>query len=233
MFFDFLLAGMIGDAWYGKSNHLTYMEQIARCIHDGDVVLDLGAHQGFFTMIYRLLVGAEGAVYAVEPFDHFTDVIRFNASLNKFSNVYVLNCGLDEEKSIHKITSISARSAEKAKNQFSNYVISLHLNDFSVLKPDFVKIDIEGFELDAFRHAEVFLECKPMFLLSIHPCFIEARKENYQEIFDCLQKHDYLFGKVDVKGNFTERTIPSLAHPVSFEVLAIPRSKIPKIKKEA
>ncbi len=44
---------------------LTHMSQIY--IKEGDVVFDIGAHVGYFTLLFSVLVGNNGKVYSFEP----------------------------------------------------------------------------------------------------------------------------------------------------------------------
>ncbi|KAI8467702.1 MAG: S-adenosyl-L-methionine-dependent methyltransferase [Monoraphidium minutum] len=48
-------------------------------LHEGDVVLDLGANVGAFTRMAAPVLGAAGAVYAVEPIQEVAAALRLNA----------------------------------------------------------------------------------------------------------------------------------------------------------
>jgi FkbM family methyltransferase len=56
-------------------------------IKKGDIVLDIGAHIGYYTLIFAKLVGTEGRVYAFEPDpDNFT-ILNRNIEINGYSNI--------------------------------------------------------------------------------------------------------------------------------------------------
>lgn len=59
------------------------------------------------------------------------------------------------------------------------------------LFPDAIKIDIEGFELDALRGAAKVLSRLPDLDISIHAEFLEERGQSAQEVLDLLSRYGY------------------------------------------
>lgn len=58
-------------------------EIIKRETKEGDVVLDIGAHIGYYTLMFARLVGKEGKVFAFEPDpDNFT-LLKKNIEINR------------------------------------------------------------------------------------------------------------------------------------------------------
>ncbi len=56
-------------------------------IKEGDVVLDLGANIGYFTLIAAKLVGVNGKVYAFEPDPTNFSFLKRNVEINNYKNV--------------------------------------------------------------------------------------------------------------------------------------------------
>src|SRR5712691_602322 len=56
-------------------------------VHPGDVIYDVGANVGFFTVIAARLTGPSGRVVAFEPIDENRHVLEANARSNGFSQV--------------------------------------------------------------------------------------------------------------------------------------------------
>lgn len=219
--FDFLHVGIVGENWYENGNESRNITRYKKYVKEGDVVLDIGAHQGYFSLLYRLMTGSKGKVYAIEPFDFLSDVIRFNASLNKFNNIFVLNVGIGESPGVTKISSISSKASEKDRESNSHNVVLLQLDDFVTLKPNFIKMDIEGFELEAFRDSDKMLNLiKPIFQMSLHPEFIVEKGSKCFEILDKLAKYQYVVGVVSVHGEFQEIDINQEIFK-GLEILAI------------
>ncbi len=70
----------------------------------------------------------------------------------------------------------------------------LSLDEFAKehgIYPDIMKMDIEGFELDALRNAHEILMRKPAINISVHPAFLEARGQSSKEVLDLLANYGY------------------------------------------
>src|SRR5437879_4053080 len=61
-----------------------------RCLTDGDVVVDVGANVGFFTILASELVGASGRVIAFEPGQENLQRLSKNLELNESHNVTII-----------------------------------------------------------------------------------------------------------------------------------------------
>ena len=62
------------------------MEVMKEHIKEGDVVLDIGAHIGYYTVLFNDWVGPDGRVHAFEPNPELWDVLSDNITLNKSSS---------------------------------------------------------------------------------------------------------------------------------------------------
>ena len=60
-------------------------------IKEGDIVIDIGAHIGYYTLLFSKLVGKTGKVFAFEAHpDNFT-LLKQNVETNGYTNVVVEN----------------------------------------------------------------------------------------------------------------------------------------------
>src|SRR3990167_1916537 len=62
-------------------------ELIQKEIQKGDVVLDIGANIGYYTLIFAKLVGENGKVFAFEPDPTNFDLLKQNVENNGYKNV--------------------------------------------------------------------------------------------------------------------------------------------------
>jgi hypothetical protein len=68
--------------------------------------------------------------------------------------------------------------------------------------PTLVKIDIEGFELDALKGARQLLSCsRPTLLVEIHPPQLALSGGSEDEIFTLLREHRYSWSIIDRNPN--------------------------------
>lgn len=65
-------------------------EVVVKYLKPGATVLDVGAHIGYYTLLYAESVGPEGRVVAVEPDAHNFTVLAHNVNINKFAGRVVL-----------------------------------------------------------------------------------------------------------------------------------------------
>jgi len=63
---------------------------VKSCLPPGGIFIDLGANEGYFSVIGSKLVGMAGRVLAFEPQSRLQPVINRNSTLNSCDNVEVL-----------------------------------------------------------------------------------------------------------------------------------------------
>ena len=75
------------DGAYGKLE----TDLIKESVQQGDVVLDLGANIGYYTLIFARLVGPQGRVFAFEPDPENFRLLERNVKENHYTNVVAIN----------------------------------------------------------------------------------------------------------------------------------------------
>ena len=136
-------------------------------LKSGDFVVDGGAFDGFFTFYAAKIVGNKGKVIAFEP-----DIINYKNLIeqkikNKFKNVIIINKGLWSEEKILKLSTRSSDDNMEASffsgvednNTIDVPVAKLddELKKLGIEKVDFIKMDIEGAEIEAVKGAKNLL----------------------------------------------------------------------------
>ena len=69
----------------------------------GDIVIDVGAHLGRYTIISSYKVGKEGKVIAIEAHPMICEKLNKNLELNKVTNTIILNYAVHSEKTKLKL----------------------------------------------------------------------------------------------------------------------------------
>lgn len=132
-------------------------------IESGDVVVDVGANIGFFTL-YAAKMGAK-KIYSIEPIQETFDNLKHNTQI--LNNVSIFNFGLGSENKevvfyVGDVSSISGdiNYVEQTINDWGiekkeEKVKIKNANDFllenNIEYIDYLKIDCEGAELDFFN----------------------------------------------------------------------------------
>lgn len=136
------------------------------------VVVDAGANLGAHTLPLALRVAAGGFVIAVEPQTQLYRMICGTLALNPLPNVHVKHAALGRERSLVRIPRIDYT----APGNFGGLELSrsidgvdgddvqcLPLDAFNLERLDFIKIDVEGWELDVLHGgAQTISRCRPV-----------------------------------------------------------------------
>jgi FkbM family methyltransferase len=130
---------------------------------DGCVVLDIGSNAGVISVPIASQIRARGGlVYAFEVQKKLFQALCGTAVLNDLDNLTALNCGIGSEESKLKIPVIDYRESwdygilslvdqEKIAEQEYDTVNILPIDYFEFDRVDFIKMDIEGMELEALK----------------------------------------------------------------------------------
>lgn len=179
---------MIGDWSAGIEVETGCYERIYQ-IQPGDVVLDLGAHIGYFTKIASEKVGPQGHVVAVEPWSRNVEKILAACPSPSYDNVFVLQ--MASWNASRKILPFYPRQSSSEGSVYHRPEVdhedlirpaptdveTIALDDLVGLfgaygqtgRLDFIKIDIEGAEVETLRGAKRLLDrFRPKMVLELH-----------------------------------------------------------------
>lgn len=147
---------------------------LAEVLENGSVFYDLGANAGFYAVAGARLTGENGNVYAFEPTPQLADRIRYNAQMNGFENIEVVEAAVCDENGTIEFGADGLsiqNSIQRANQDNAIEVPALTLDEWSTdkPKPDVIMIDIEGAEIEALRGALTLLrEYRPILMVEVH-----------------------------------------------------------------
>lgn len=117
----------------------------------GDVVLDVGAHIGYYTIESARAVGPEGMVVAVEPDPRNLMILQKNVRVNNLRNVRLINCALGSssgsavlELTANPLFSDLIRSGHASTIEVEVRTMDDLCEQLEVERLDWTKIDVEG-----------------------------------------------------------------------------------------
>jgi FkbM family methyltransferase len=146
---------------------------LVRKVRPGNVVWDIGANVGFFTLLAARLTGTAGRIVAIEPLPRNLDLLRAHLDLNQIGNVTVLGQAVADAAG----TALFAAAASPSMGRLdtaAGFEVTVTTVDTLVESgvapaPHIIKMDIEGAESRALAGARRTLERhRPVLLLSTH-----------------------------------------------------------------
>jgi len=157
-----LVQGTTEGEWILKGYTQKYLPKA------GDVVFDCGAYCGMCTYYFSKLVGPTGKVYAFEPDEDNYQIVLSNIRKHHLDNVVLVKKGLYSHSTTLAFSNRGSGLSKLAGNQThlvnvsSIEVVSLAdaYAQFNLTHLDFVKMDIEGTELEVIWGAKEFLKDK-------------------------------------------------------------------------
>jgi len=135
-------------------------------IEEGMVVLDIGAHLGYFTILASKLVGNEGRVYAFEPEPNNFPLLLEHIELNNCKNVIPSRMAICDKVGMAPLYLSSDSASHSLFVQKSQRLVHVETTTLDRYfegrnegnKVDFVKMDIEGSEMKALAGMENLLK---------------------------------------------------------------------------
>lgn len=186
-----------------------------------DIVLDLGASTGDFCIIASKKVGEDGKVIAIEPNIESYQILKSNIQRNNCQNVIPVNLGVGSECTEKEIT-FWGRTYKCKINTIENILDTLKIND----KIDFIKMDIEGFELDVIRKSIEKVKEANVISLEFH--------QTKEKIDTLLLPHGFDFQPITMSHIYKNIIKNLILHPYSlFKVYVDTISKNPQVFSKA
>ena len=173
-------------------------------LRPGMVFVDLGANEGFFSVVASRLVGTTGKVLAIEPQTRLGPVIRRNLELNNATNVTLAQVAVSAEAGVAEFNlapdTNSGSSGLTRATRYANptqavrtLTLDACLQEHNLSKVDVMKIDIEGYEYEAVLGAKELFRSQMVrrVLIEIHEKLLSARGRSPQDITDFLLSCGY------------------------------------------
>ncbi|HZB98755.1 MAG TPA: FkbM family methyltransferase [Nitrososphaeraceae archaeon] len=148
---------------------------------EGDIVIDIGAHIGLYTIISSKRVGAQGKVVAIEADPENFEMLNSNIKLNQLTNVIPLNYAAFSKETKIKLYLPAGDIFTKYNTIMSNWVwvkpedkfvevnadtLDNLLQQIRIKQVNWIKIDVEGAEFEVLKGAHnLLLNSKNIVLL--------------------------------------------------------------------
>jgi FkbM family methyltransferase len=177
-------------------------------IKSGDVVVDIGAHIGYYTLIAAAIVGKKGRVYAFEPNHKNFQILKKNVEENNYKNIVLINKAVSnrnkkgflflnsentgdhrvfDSKDSRKVETIQTITLDK---YFDNKEKEIHM----------LKMDIQGSEANAFQGGiKIIKKSKNIKIISeFQPALIKMSGMSAKKYLHLLRQVGFKIYNIDI-----------------------------------
>jgi len=185
---------------------------VKKYVKEGDVVLDIGANIGYYTLLFAQLVGPKGRVFSFEPDPVNFDLLRKSVEINDYQNVTLIQKAVTNKngklrlyigkgnRAINRIYDAGMSDTEDSI-EIETTFLDDYFRDQNNIKIDFAKIDVEGAEsvviqgmssiLKRSKNLKIMTELDP-FLMKKSGCdaanYMQILLEHGFKIYDILKE---------------------------------------------
>lgn len=157
-------------------------ELVKKEIKKNDIVLDLGASIGYYTLLFSQLVGNQGKVYAFESNSERFHILKENVRINEYKNIIL------ENKAVSNKNGEAIIFHQKAQ--------TVTIDDYFGTKNqhiDFIKMDVEGHEKHVFEGMKKILRMNPKIkiLFEFHPQVLADYNTKPKELLKILDELNF------------------------------------------
>jgi FkbM family methyltransferase len=187
---------------------------IKKQLNENDIVIDVGANIGYYTLLSAKSVGNAGRVFAFEPEPENFKLLQKNIKVNNYKNTITENYAVSNTNGKislflakngivgHRIYDSDDCSDSILVNKITldDYFTKLNLLD----KINFVKIDVEGFEFGVLKGMVKIIEKSKNLKLFVefNRISLEEAGFNPKEMLDFLYERNFKIYFLNYKKNF-------------------------------
>lgn len=163
---------------------------IRKALRPGDVVVDCGANNGFTGVLFARAVGPRGRVIGFEPSPVNLEAARANARLNNVPNFELVAAAVGAASGRVAFDPGFGNGSIVAGGPIEVPVITLD-EHFTGQRVDFIKVDVEGYEIEVLRGAQAILGQHPGLAIEVHVALYPDRERRIVELFALIDMARY------------------------------------------
>ncbi len=198
-------ASNFGKRILGEGNYEADLTNaFGQLLQPGQTFVDVGANEGWFSMLAAKLVGSTGRVLACEPQERLWPVIAKNIFLNSFANVQLLPFAVAEQQgeaviNLYPSVNTGSSNISTTKRRWEKQQVIKLIPLAEILNPlqgrsvDLMKVDVEGFEHKVLLSAGALLGTTiKRLVVELHPAQLQALGSSEGDVMRLLESRGYI-----------------------------------------
>jgi FkbM family methyltransferase len=230
---DFMGASILWDGFENSEYELA-----GRLVRRGMTVLDIGAHKGYYSLLFSRKVGEQGRVLSFEPSQREGSRLKTHLRINSCTNVKVFEYALGQTEGETQLF-----VADRGKSGLNSLrppndtvpthpenvrirVLDMVLSEEPIERVDFVKIDVEGAELSVFSGSTELLSRvpRPMILAEVSDIRTKPWGHTAGDLLAYLEGFRFKWFEIGASGTLAPADRQKTFYDGNF--LAVPQEKI-------
>jgi FkbM family methyltransferase len=191
-----IISDLFAEDCYGDSKDLDKWNELfwlkSNLLIKGDTVADCGANIGVTGLFFAQCIGSTGKVVGFEALPANADIAKQNIKLNQINNFEIENQALGSYVGSVDFINVPNGAVGEVEGVKSIIVPMTTLDAyFSEMLPTFIKLDVEGYEIEVLRGAANILKTLPKLDIEIHCSCFENPLDKVSEILSMLSLTKY------------------------------------------
>jgi FkbM family methyltransferase len=194
--FQFYMGDLTAKSWYEGDHHEWMLEIpfiLDHMLSPTDIVFEVGSHHGFHLIPIARRVSR---AIAIEPNPHNVAILKKNLALNSLNNVTVVQAAIGDSVGRISILQDTNEGGVSSSGMNDLPTISVDLLPLDQLAeqfgfPQFLKIDVEGFENRVLKGASQIMRYRPKIAIEVHVDWIARYGSSVEELLGLLRLDDY------------------------------------------
>lgn len=181
-------------------------ELIQTLVQPGDVVVDVGANIGYYTLLLARRVGAQGRVFAFEPAPENFAILQENVARNGYQNVVLEQKALADTNGFAMLALSNTNHGDHRLQNSSaaNETVTVETTTLDAYLGEvaqnvtLVKMDVQGAEMRVLRGMKNLLARQsPLTLvLEFFPAALEQMGEEPREMLELLRANNFVLQEI-------------------------------------
>lgn len=178
---------------------------IAEGLRPGDTFFDVGAYQGWMSMVAARQTGCKGRVVAFEPSPLSIEYLKYHKRINRLSQMEIVGKAVTNRDAVGVPFFLAGNADSSVNSLFEGQkglsldksaveIETITLDSFSRrsgLIPDMIKVDVEGAEIWVCEGARgVLAHRHPALIIETHPLWL-PEGQKIEDLFELLRTYGY------------------------------------------
>lgn len=184
-------------------SHNSGFEFCVESSRDKMCMLDIGGHIGLVTMPVSQVLAPGGQVFAFEPSQANRLALQYHLDINNIDNVTVIDSLVGDTDVTNivfyehaGVSGMNTRAQIKSNEEYMETSRTQTTLDAFCrtrgIRPDVIKIDVEGSEFSVLEGArEILADARPLLIVSIHPQHLKALGRDATELHTLAEASGY------------------------------------------